>query len=103
MRSNAEIEAYDIANILNNMMDTVRNNLVLLSGISTIQNQDVESSKKLFSVAQRTTSNTTSSYFWLDRDDKLLWAMHLIIGQYMTSKQETTESMDVIFLNLEVC
>jgi Fe2+ or Zn2+ uptake regulation protein len=63
MRSNAEIEAYDIANILNNMMDTVRNNLVLLSGISTIQNQDVESSKKLFSDAQRTTSNTTSSYF----------------------------------------
>jgi hypothetical protein len=34
----------------------------------------VENSKNLFSDAQRTTSNTTSSYFWLDRDGKLLWA-----------------------------
>jgi signal transduction histidine kinase len=74
MRSNAEIEAHDIANILNNKVDAVRNNLVLLSGLPTIQNQDVESSKKLFSDAQETTSNTTSSYFWLDRDGKLLWA-----------------------------
>jgi len=54
------------------MIDAVRNNLVLLSGISTIQNQDVESSKKLFSDAQKTTSDTSSSYFWLDRDGKLL-------------------------------
>ena len=74
MRSNAEIEAHDIANILNNKVDAVRNNLLLLSGLPTIQNQDVESSKKLFSDAQETTSNTTSSYFWLDRDGKLLWA-----------------------------
>jgi signal transduction histidine kinase len=74
MRSNAEIEAHDIANILNNKIDAVRNNLGLLSGLPTIQNQDVESSKKLFSDAQKTTSNTTSSYFWLNRDGKLLWA-----------------------------
>jgi signal transduction histidine kinase len=74
MRSNAEIEAHDIANILNNKIDAVRNNLGLLSGLPTIQNQDVESSKKLFSDAQETTGNTTSSYFWLNRDGKLLWA-----------------------------
>ena len=74
MRSNAEIQAHDIANILNNKIDAVRNNLGLLSGLPTIQNQDVESSKKLFSDAQETTGNTTSSYFWLNRDGKLLWA-----------------------------
>jgi signal transduction histidine kinase len=74
MRSNAEIEAHDIAIILNNKIDAVRNNLGLLSGLPTIQNQDVESSKKLFSDAQETTGNTTSSYFWLNRDGKLLWA-----------------------------
>ena len=61
MRSNAEIEAHDIANILNNKIDAVRNNLVLLSVISNIQNQDVESSKKLFYDAQRTTNNTTQA------------------------------------------
>ena len=74
IRSNAEIEAHDIANILNNKIDAVSNNLAILSGVPAIQNQDIESSKKLFSDAQKTTSNTTSSYFWLDRDGKLLWA-----------------------------
>jgi hypothetical protein len=43
------------------MIDAVRNNLVLLSGISNIKNQDMENSIKVFSDAQRTTSNTTSS------------------------------------------
>ena len=36
MRSIAEIEAHDIAKILNNKKDTVRNNLGLLAGLPTI-------------------------------------------------------------------
>src|ERR671921_1227986 len=74
VRSNAEIQAHDIAKNLNNNIEAVRSNLALLSSIPTIQNQDLESSKKLFSHAQETTSNITSSYFWLDKDGKLLWA-----------------------------
>jgi signal transduction histidine kinase len=74
IRSNTEIQAYDIANNLNNNIEAVRSILALLSGVPTIQNQDLESSKKLFSDAQRSTRNITSSYFWLDKDGKLLWA-----------------------------
>jgi len=74
IRSNAEIEAHDIANNLNNKLDAVRTNLAMLSNTSTVQNQDVESSKELFSDAQATTSDVTSSYFWIDKDGKLLWA-----------------------------
>ncbi len=74
VRSNAEIQAHDIAKNLNNNIEAVRSNLALLSSIPTIQNQDLESSKELFSDAQETTSNITSSYFWLDKDGKLLWA-----------------------------
>ncbi len=74
VRSNTEIQAYDIANNLNNNIEAVRSILALLSGIPAIQNQDLESSKKLFSDAQKSTSNITSSYFWLDKDGKLLWA-----------------------------
>jgi signal transduction histidine kinase len=74
VRSNAEIQAHDIARNLNNYIEAVRSNLALLSNIPTIQNQDIESSKELFSNAQETTSNITSSYFWLDKDGKLLWA-----------------------------
>jgi signal transduction histidine kinase len=74
IRSNTEIQAYDIANNLNNNIAAVRSILALLAGIPVIQNQDLESSKELFSDAQKTTSNITSSYFWLDRDGRLLWA-----------------------------
>ncbi|MDQ4066484.1 MAG: sensor histidine kinase [Thermoproteota archaeon] len=74
IRSNTEIQAYDIANNLNNNIAAVRSILALLAGIPAIQNQDLESSKELFSDAQKTTSNITSSYFWLDRDGRLLWA-----------------------------
>jgi signal transduction histidine kinase len=74
VRSNTEIQAYDIANNLDNNLEAVRSILALLSAIPAIQNQDLESSKKLFSDAQESTSNITSSYFWLDKDGKLLWA-----------------------------
>lgn len=74
IRSNTEIQAYDMANNLNSNIEAVHSILALLSGIPAIQNQDLESSKELFSDAQKTTSNITSSYFWLDKDGKLLWA-----------------------------
>ena len=74
VRSNAEIQAHDIARNLKNNIEAVHSNLALLSNIPAIQSQDLESSKQLFSDAQETTSNITSSYFWLDKDGKLLWA-----------------------------
>jgi signal transduction histidine kinase len=72
--SNAEIQAHDIARNLKNNIEAVSSNLALLSNIPAIQNQDLEGSKELFSSAQGTTSNITSSYFWLDKDGRLLWA-----------------------------
>ena len=74
IRSNTEIQSHDTANNFKNSIEAVRSNLALLSGIPVIQNQDLERSKELFSDAQETTSNITSSYFWLDKDGKLLWA-----------------------------
>jgi signal transduction histidine kinase len=74
IRSNTEIQAYDVANNLNSNIEAVDSILALLSGIPGIENQDLEGSKELFSDAQKTTSNITSSYFWLDKDGKLLWA-----------------------------
>jgi signal transduction histidine kinase len=74
IRSNTEIQSYDVANNLNSNIEAVESILALLSGIPAIQNQDLESSKQLFSDAQKATSNITSSYFWLDKDGKLLWA-----------------------------
>ncbi|MDQ3873766.1 MAG: sensor histidine kinase [Thermoproteota archaeon] len=72
--SNAEIQAYDIANNLKNKVGAVSSNLILLSSNPAIQNQDMETAKKLFSNAQKSTSDITSSYFWVDKNGKLLWA-----------------------------
>jgi hypothetical protein len=55
-------------------MGTVYSNLLLLSRIPTIQTQDLETSKKLFSDAQESTSDITSSYFWVDKNGRLIWA-----------------------------
>jgi signal transduction histidine kinase len=74
IRSNTEIQAYDMANNLNSNIEAVHSILALLAGIPAIHNQDLESSKELFSDAQRTTGNITSSYFWLDKDGRVLWA-----------------------------
>ena len=74
IRSNAEIQAHDIVNNLKNKMGTVYSNLLLLSRIPTIQNQNLETSKKLFSDAQESTGDITSSYFWVDKNGKLIWA-----------------------------
>ena len=51
IRSNAEIQAHDIANNLKNKMGAVNSNLVLLSSVPAIQNQDLETSKKLYTDA----------------------------------------------------
>ena len=74
IRSNAEIQAHDIANNLKNKIGAVNSSLVLLSSVPAIQNQELETSKKLFSDAQESTSDITSSYFWVDKNGKLLWA-----------------------------
>ena len=74
IRSNAEIQAHDIANNLKNKIGAVNSSLVLLSSVPAIQNQELETSKKLFSDAQESTRDITSSYFWVDKNGKLLWA-----------------------------
>ena len=66
-------------------MGAVNSNLVLLSSVPAIQNQDLETSKKLFTDAQESTSDITSSYFWVDKNGKLLWANALKIRQYTSS------------------
>ena len=72
------------------MIDGVRNNLVLLSGISNIQNQDVEIQKsyslmpkELLVILLQATSGLTEmvSYYG---------PKHLIIGQYIFHFSEYT-------------
>jgi len=73
LRRNSEVKASDIANAVAEQIESVRSNLVLISNANLVQVQDVQGSLPLFSTAQDLTKEFTFSYFWLDRDGKVLW------------------------------
>jgi len=74
VRSNAEIQAHDVANNLVNKVDAAGNNLQILARSPAVLGNDVKGAIPLFSAAQQATSDFTSSYFWVGKDGKLLWA-----------------------------
>jgi signal transduction histidine kinase len=74
VRSNADIEVHDLANILLNKMEGISSNLELMSSATAIQNQNIVDAIPLFSTARQSTKDFTSSYFWVDSGGKLLWA-----------------------------
>jgi signal transduction histidine kinase len=73
-RSSAEIQAQYLSAVLANKAESISINLDVMSDASSIQNQDIERAIPLFAAAQESTADITSSYSWLDKDGKLLWA-----------------------------
>jgi signal transduction histidine kinase len=73
-RSNAEIQAQYLSAVLANKAESISINLDVMADASSIQNQDIERAIPLFAAAQESTADITSSYSWLDKDGKLLWA-----------------------------
>jgi signal transduction histidine kinase len=74
VRSNAEIEAHDLSNSVVNKIDSVSTALQMLAGANSVQTQNVSTATKLFTSAKASTADFSSSYFWVDKDGKLLWA-----------------------------
>lgn len=73
-KSNAEIQAHDLSAVLANKVDAVSANLELLRSANALQSQNVEAAAPLFTAARTSTEEFVSSYFWIDKDGKLLWA-----------------------------
>jgi len=74
VRSNAEIEAHDLSNSVINKIDAVSSALQILAESSNVKTQDVSAAAPLFTSAKAATSDFSSSYFWVDKNGKLLWA-----------------------------
>ena len=70
----ARIQANDISKILESKIADVRNNLLLISKSNRVQFQDVGGAAAVFSNGQESTKDFTDSYFWIDKDGKVLWA-----------------------------
>ena len=74
VRSNAEIQAHDLSNVLVNKMEAVITNLEIMSETTSVLNKDVRAAVPLFTSARDSTNDFASSYFWIDRDGTLVWA-----------------------------
>jgi signal transduction histidine kinase len=70
----AMIHTNDAANVLEAQAKDVRANLAIMAQSSVIRQHLVQDAPSLFTTAQGTTPDFTDSYFWLDKDGKLVWA-----------------------------
>ncbi|MEW6604599.1 MAG: sensor histidine kinase [Thermoproteota archaeon] len=77
IRSNAEIQAYDIGNSFENKIDDITSMLQVIAASRSVQNGDLSNAASVFNEAQLATSNLVDFYMWLDRDGKVVWISNL--------------------------
>ncbi|AIC14950.1 sensor histidine kinase [Nitrososphaera viennensis] len=73
IRSNADIQTYDLANLVSSEISHVQSVLQMLSKSPLIQDGDFEKAKETLNQAEDSTSEIVDFYMWLDRDGKLVW------------------------------
>ena len=67
VRLNSRIEVYDLSRILVRSIDSITTNLRILANAPTVQSNQSEDAKILFSTAQASTSELTDGYYWFDQ------------------------------------
>ncbi len=77
IRSNADIQAHDIANSLSNKLADSVNIIEIIAGSPAIMQDDLERAKQLLDRAQESTAELVDFYMWLDRDGKMLWVSNI--------------------------
>jgi signal transduction histidine kinase len=75
--SNARIQAHDLATSLDNKINSLKDNLQILSTSQGIREGDEARGKQILSAAHQSTSDLTDGYFWLDKDGILIWSSNL--------------------------
>jgi signal transduction histidine kinase len=74
IRLNSEITSHDLSRVLANKIGNVFDNLQLIATSKSVKEQRVDRAASLFETGQASTKEITDSYFWIDKDGKLLWA-----------------------------
>lgn len=77
IRSNAEIQAYDIGNSFENKIDDITSMLQVVAASRSVQNGDLGNAASVFNEAQLATSNLVDFYMWLDRDGRVVWISNI--------------------------
>ena len=74
VRLNSEITTHDLSRVLVNKIGNVFDNLQIIANAQSVQDGNIDRAKGLFQSGQQASSEFTDSYFWVDKDGKLLWA-----------------------------
>jgi signal transduction histidine kinase len=74
IRLNSEITAHDLSRVLVNKIGNVLDNLQIIGTSQSVKEQNIDRAKGLFESGQTATKEFTDSYFWVDKEGKLLWA-----------------------------
>jgi signal transduction histidine kinase len=77
VRSNAEIQAHDIANSLSNKLADSVNSIEILAGSPAITLHDVDGARELLNTAQQSTAELVDFYMWLDQDGRMQWISNI--------------------------
>jgi signal transduction histidine kinase len=77
VRSNAQIESYDFARILENKINTISTSLGIIANAPAVQNGEETEARVLFDSAKNHSESWVEFYAWLDPDGKLVWSSNL--------------------------
>ena len=76
-RSNAEIQAYNLGNTLDNKLDDITSLLRIIGASRSIQEADLSAAASVFNEAQLATSDLVEFYMWLDKDGRIVWISNI--------------------------
>src|SRR6185436_7691498 len=63
-----------VSGILEDKVTNVESNLMLISQSRRVAQHEVEAAAPMFATAMQSTPDFTDSYFWIDKNGKLVWA-----------------------------
>ncbi|HKU50054.1 MAG TPA: cache domain-containing protein, partial [Nitrososphaera sp.] len=85
IRSNADIQAHDLAHSLSNKLADSVNTIEIIAGSPAILQNDQGNAQTLLDKAQQSTADLVDFYMWLDRDGRMRWISNInqtALGQY---------------------
>jgi hypothetical protein len=82
IRSNARIEAHDISQILTNKVQTVGALLQTLADSPAVHNNEYKRADIVINSRQRSSSDITDFYMWLNKDGKINWISNINASTY---------------------
>ena len=72
IHSNTQIEANDLGHVLEKSLESISSNLNVIAGSRSVQTENFTGAASLFNSAQNSTKDLTYTYFWLDKNGRLL-------------------------------